>query len=144
MPKEFQNERARKPSSKRPHLRAPPNFTFAPRLGPHYCRWYLVHIRKSYRLCTGLSDSIQAHRHDCSLSSLKPYLDEWETELLTWLEEPWLTNLTVEQLEAIYSVLFNLAEEVFKLNAFPDGEKTCEAAVQKTVRFMNHMPWYEP
>ncbi|KWU42056.1 hypothetical protein RHOSPDRAFT_27214 [Rhodotorula sp. JG-1b] len=54
-------------------------------------------------------------------------------KLRTWLEDPWLTNPTVEQLEAMYSALFNLAEKVFKLNAFPDGEKTCEAAVQKTL-----------
>lgn len=62
---------------------------------------------------------------------------------MTWLEQPWITKLNKAQLEAIYSVFYNLAEAVFELNARPDGERTCEAAVRKTVRYMNHMPWYE-
>jgi hypothetical protein len=57
-----------------------------------------------------------------------PYLDKWETDLLEWLGESWITGLTDIQLEAIYSVLFNLGEEIFQLNAHPDGKQTCEGA----------------
>lgn len=138
MPEESQNKRARKPL-KRPHRLAAPKFTSAGCLGPHYRPWYLVLIEKSYRLCTGLPEKVRVRgdRPDSPLSFLKPYLDEWEAELVTWLEEPWLTGLDTTQLEAIYSVLYNLAEAVFELNACPDGKRTCEAAVRKIVRFMN-------
>lgn len=122
------------------HLSGGPKFTRAGFLGPYYYRWYTILIKKIYRLSTGLSEPIRSPSPRIPPSFFKPYLDKWETDLLEWLGKSWITGLTDIQLEAIYSVLFNLAEDIFQLNAHPDGKQTCEGAVMTTVRLMNSMP----
>lgn len=93
----------------------------------------MILIGKLYRLCTDTAEAITGSRRN-NLWPLKPFLDEWENALKDWLSEPWIATLNTAQLDAIYSVLYSLAQQVFELNAQRKSGDTCQPAVETTVR----------
>lgn len=101
-------------------------------LGSHYHIWWAVLIKKIYRLCTGGQEAL-VNSANSKLVKIKPSLDAWETALIEWLYEDWSKGLSEAQLEAIYSVLYDVAFNAFRLNVCPQTGQTCEQAVRETV-----------
>ncbi|KAG0655409.1 hypothetical protein C6P46_001006 [Rhodotorula mucilaginosa] len=101
-------------------------------LGSHYHIWWAVLIKKIYRLCTGGQEAL-VNSANSKLVKIKPSLDAWETALIEWLYEDWSKGLSEAQLEAIYSVLYDVAFNAFRLNVCPQTGQTCEQAVRETL-----------
>lgn len=116
----------------RPRIRKLPIESCKEPLGSHYHIWWQVLLKKAYRLCTGGQEALVSSYRG-PLVQIKPSLDAWETALTEWLYEDWSKGLNKAQLEAIYSVLYDVAFNAFKLNACPTEGQTCEQAVRETV-----------
>lgn len=119
--------------------RRPPPFTKAQPLGRHYSCWYMVLLGKIHRLSTDTPEPLSSSRRT-NLGLVKPCLDAWENALKDWLSKPWITEVNDAQFEAIYTVLYDLAEEVFELNASRKRGDTCQAAVKAAVRVPFDIP----
>ena len=128
----------------RPRLRTLPINSCTEPLGSHYHIWWAVLIKKAYRLCTGGQEALVSSSKTTKLVRIKPFLDAWETALTHWLYEDWSKTLSNGQLEAIYSVLYDVAFHAFRLNACPIEGQTCEAAVRATVRTVASLIQFRP
>lgn len=122
-----------RPRYTRPRIRFLPIDSCEEPLGSHYHIWWAVLIKKAYRLCTGGQEALVSSYRGL-LVDIKPSLDAWETALTEWLFGDWSKKLNMAQLEAIYSVLYDVAFNAFKLNVCPIEGQTCEQAVRETVR----------
>lgn len=133
------NDQAPAKRYSRPRLRTLPINSCTEPLGSHYHIWWVVLIKKAYRLCTGGQEAL-VNSCRTKLVRIKPCLDAWETALTHWLYEDWSKTLSKGQLEAIYSVLYEVAFKAFRLNVCPIEGQTCEAAVRATVRAFRPVP----
>lgn len=99
----------------------------------------MVLLGKIHRLSTDTLEPLSSSRRT-NLGLVKPCLDAWENALKDWLSKPWITEVNGTQFEAIYTVLYDLAEEVFELNASRKRGDTCQAAVEAAVRVPFDIP----
>lgn len=99
-------------------------------LGESYYWWYRILLSKIYRLCTHHLEGVNRHHR---LAPAKDCLDVWETAHKERLSRVWVAGLTCVQRDAVYSVLYTLAEEVFEIIARRKEGETCQEAVGTVV-----------